>query len=472
MADAPWRHTRNMADEMSRPPQLGVSRPLRGVADLELLIDYVLGTSPNNETNWLEWKRGLDLSTPAGRFEVSRHILGFGNRHPDRAGINMGGCAYLVLGAEPGNLVGQPSIDPADLQAGLQAYVSHDGPQWSPVWIPRNGLDVLVITVEPPQWGDRIHTLEKGFDGSQAGEIFVRRVGSTNPRSPAEMAMLQERLLRQPSNPVQVDVQSIGPALLALDLCGSAKNEWGEAERSRLLVPLADAERQAAPKAAATHPSVAAALNIDKALAPLHPTARTWGSMIDPETRTPDQYRQEVDAYLDECQQALPGAAAAAFARAQLAWLRLTLVNPTDTNVPSVKLDVAFDGPVFTFDFDPDDELPRPPRMWGPQANRFFGPSVDLALPNFGAIAPVAPLGFRTRNPGSTEVDYDPVDLRPRATVKLPKVPILVSSEAGSTITGAWRATSKGFDGVVEDTVTIPVAGAITPLELLPSHEG
>ena len=52
----------------------------RGVDDLEQLVTHIHTANPQNETDWLEWKIGLDLSAAEGRFEASKHI--FGIRQP------------------------------------------------------------------------------------------------------------------------------------------------------------------------------------------------------------------------------------------------------------------------------------------------------------------------------------------------------------------------------------------------------
>ena len=61
------------------------------------LVRYVLAANTKNETDWLEWKVGVDLSKPEGRFDVAKQVLGFANRDPNRAALNAGGCAYVVL---------------------------------------------------------------------------------------------------------------------------------------------------------------------------------------------------------------------------------------------------------------------------------------------------------------------------------------------------------------------------------------
>lgn len=119
---------------VDHPLGLDITRVLRGVVDLAGLVRYIVATNPKNETDWLEWKGPLDLSTADHRFSVSKQILGFSNRDPDRSAAHAGGCAYVVLGAEPAHLTGQSPMDPADLEAGLRRYIGVDGPAWTPVW--------------------------------------------------------------------------------------------------------------------------------------------------------------------------------------------------------------------------------------------------------------------------------------------------------------------------------------------------
>jgi hypothetical protein len=103
---------------------LDLGRPLRGVEQLAALVAHVHRAHPKNETDWLEWKTGLDLTSAAGRFEVARQILGFANRDPDVARRHAGGLAYLILGIEPGNPCGQSLIDNADLTASIGRVTS------------------------------------------------------------------------------------------------------------------------------------------------------------------------------------------------------------------------------------------------------------------------------------------------------------------------------------------------------------
>jgi hypothetical protein len=163
---APLAHTGG-DDDVVGTAQFGPYAPPSGRRGLEQLVAYVYGADPKNETDWLEWKTGLDLASGKGRFDASRHILGFSNRAPGAARRHAAGLAFLVLGVEPGNASGQAPMDPADLTAGIRTYVGTQGPVWAPLWITLEGVSVLVFTIEAPQPGDSIHSLQKAFDGCE-----------------------------------------------------------------------------------------------------------------------------------------------------------------------------------------------------------------------------------------------------------------------------------------------------------------
>jgi hypothetical protein len=121
------------------------------------------------------------------------------NRRPEQAAVNAQGCAYLIMGAEPGSLPGITPIDPSQLDQGVQPYLGPDGPARSPQYVQEATATVLVITVECPELGSRIFTLEKAFtrnDGKTylAGTVFVRHPGRTIQAEPGDMRSLEHRL--------------------------------------------------------------------------------------------------------------------------------------------------------------------------------------------------------------------------------------------------------------------------------------
>src|SRR4051794_22029323 len=83
---------------------LDTTRALRTLPELRALVEAVRDAPRSEpETDALEWKRGLDLASKAeDRFNLARHVLGMGNRTPVVASRTFEGCAYLLVGVEPG----------------------------------------------------------------------------------------------------------------------------------------------------------------------------------------------------------------------------------------------------------------------------------------------------------------------------------------------------------------------------------
>jgi hypothetical protein len=96
------------------------SRLLRTPHELASLVSAIAAASPNDETDWLEWKSGMDLGQRETQVTIARHILGMANRRVADARSHAGGCGYLVIGAEPGSISGVAEIDPADLDQAVQ----------------------------------------------------------------------------------------------------------------------------------------------------------------------------------------------------------------------------------------------------------------------------------------------------------------------------------------------------------------
>ena len=124
------------------------------------------------------------------------------NRPVTVAAAAFEGVGYVIVGAEPGALKGQKVPDSAELVNALRRYTGHGFPLWDPRTVSVDGVDVLVITVEPPRDGDRIAILQKDYQAPQPkerqvpeGTVFVRRPGATERASRVELEMLQDRLI-------------------------------------------------------------------------------------------------------------------------------------------------------------------------------------------------------------------------------------------------------------------------------------
>lgn len=102
-----------------------------------------------------------DLTSHEASFAISRAILGFANRMPSVAAAQFEGAAYIVVGAEPGSLLGQDVPDSAEVANAIGRYTGQGFPFWDGRTISVDGANVYVVTVEPPRDGDRIALLQK-----------------------------------------------------------------------------------------------------------------------------------------------------------------------------------------------------------------------------------------------------------------------------------------------------------------------
>ena len=465
---------------MTSAAEIDTTRPFRSMPRLVELVRYVLATSADNETDWIEWKCGIDLSKAPGRFAVGKQILGFGNRDPRRATNHAGGCAFVVLGAEPGNLAGQHPMDPSRVEAAIRPYVGIDGPAWLPQTVRINGTDVLVITVEPPHWGDPIHTLRKEYrpkegGGAKDGEVFVRRPGGTHPATSGELEMLQRRLLSRPAEGLEVLVQSVGDPIPRVDLREDAVNAWLSAERQRLLAPIEAAGNERLSRDSAIAGSH---MGDDEAPGIVEEVRRSGidvnrlqemsaGNALLAEDRTPDEYRAEVEEYLAAAAERVKVCAFNRFPDVVNVPLALHVVNTGDRNLESVEIVVSFSGAVLTHHEEYDVEMPVPPRVWGPRPKRNLASALgslsrpylpDLVMPDFD------PPGYTATNTGSTTIEFEPFDLRPHKKYDLDEVPLLVGAQLTGSITGSWTGTAKNRDGRGEGSITVPLADSVVSI--------
>lgn len=452
---------------MNSSADLDTKAAFRGFARLEALVRFVLDPV-GDETNWLEWKCGIDPLKAEGRFAIARTILGFANRLPDRAALHAEGCAFMVLGAEPGNLAGQVSIDPSTIEQGLRSYLGTDGPQWQPQNVSIDGVNVMVLTVEPPKWGDTIHTLRKEFQnqgvGGNDGAVFVRRGSSTCLASSAELAALQMRLLRKVADPVALVLESIGEPLTRSKFDRATFERWCADERQRLSEPLeAPLPIRAAPNSTLGRADKESVLGAA--------AARSVASVMStPEDRTPEQYRDEVEQYLKAAESAAVHVAFSSNKNRTKTPLRVRVSNPTERNLESVAVTIRFAGAVAAVR-EPDATLPPPPRSWGPRPlewmsghSEYFAASLRRSTELSRILSDRSSLrgDYAVNEEGdATVISFDSFDLRPYASYELPPVHLIVGERMKGSMTGTWSGTTKNRDGLAEGTIHVQLADTV-----------
>ncbi|PPF32645.1 hypothetical protein C5E05_19260 [Pseudoclavibacter sp. AY1H1] len=195
-----------------------------------------MGADKGDESRSIEWKSGYaNILSADASFAIARAILGLANRPVDVAASAFEGVGYVVVGAEPGTLLGQVVPDSAEVLNALRRYTGHGSPLWDQRLVDVEGTEVLVITVEPPRVGDRIALLQKGFQPAKGpliaeGTIFVRQPGATERGSRSEIEMLQDRLLAGANTAERERVSKRNEQIRdAVVECVAAAHRWSRA---------------------------------------------------------------------------------------------------------------------------------------------------------------------------------------------------------------------------------------------------
>lgn len=360
--------------------------------------------------------------------------LGFGNRTVFAAQQQFEGSAYLVAGVEPGNVVGAPVVDPADIDDQLSKYILPGQPRWSPAYVTVDGKPILILTIEAPRAGDPIFALQKGYDVAPAGRVYVRRHGKTEEAGPADLRALEARgQAARPKVELLVTRAAETNVLRGASFTKEDLAQWLAREQQRLAIP-PDPPRR--PYDYITS----------------FPASERF---LSSETRSKDRYTQEVGAYLARAHRRWLALVAIATVRDELAPIDLQIVNPTDRNFEGVEVVVELPDKLMvwmsTDDVEATLKAPSPPKLWG--THRI----TDI----FPDVAP----RVRVRNDeveregDSRRVRFLARHVRPGETVRLPLIYLTLPAEmAGQELDIRWRLTSTGVDGWREGEITFAVA--------------
>ena len=356
------------------------SRAFRSPLEVTALVQAIIGASPNDESDWVEWKNGaLMLGQKTAYFAIARHTLGMANRLPESAALHAEGCGYIVIGAEPGQYQGVTEVDPADLDAGIRPYLGSDGPRWSAQYVrpEPNGGPVLVVTVEPPRRGDPIFTLRKEFERYLAGAIFVRGPGRTDQAAPGDVQRLADRYAAA-NNSITLHVRPTGAddsLSIPLDADHTSVFEaWEVRARAELLSP-------------SPPPESTSSFSL----------ADTFRRNLDEEQ---EKYQAEVDRYLKECRTCYLTTVATLIAQDSDKLARLSLVNTSDRNYTDIRIEIRIQARLIYIQ-DPDKlakiprrpEIPRVPGERGIRQSTSFPYSIYGDFPSVAKkpLVPVVP---------------------------------------------------------------------------------
>ncbi|MEV0382873.1 hypothetical protein [Nonomuraea sp. NPDC050643] len=428
----------------------------RNHAELKKLVEAVRSASMADETFWLEWKSDLDLnpeekSDKSGRAHIARAIIGFANRIPDRVSGFVEGYGFLLAGVSPEDMNGVEQHDITELVRWIQPYVG-DVIRWQPTYVEAEGengiVSILVITVDPPRWGDPIHCMRKQAPSPQPGKsipeaaIFVRRTnGTTDRATAADIDALGERLTRRTPS-LNLNLKILSGAATPVTCPEDEVSSWlGILEKEAL-----ESLREHQQRTKRSLMFKASAIYVDP--------------FEIPEERSPEQYKEDVKDYLAECRAKLPEAINET-AAAILEPVVLRLTNLTDTPLLSVQVVLHIPGDVRAL--EPEEALhveneaflqalPSQPR-YGPTRSPLLG---ALSQGYAGIRHVQAGPSIEIDNSGSALIHLSPVDLRPGRYVDLDPFVLVTGADSGESITAEWTATSINMDGSVTGQMPIP----------------
>jgi hypothetical protein len=461
------------------------------------LVRAVVAARSSDEGSWLEWKSRLDLGSAEGKASLARAVIGMANRSEAVAAAHCEGRGFVVIGAQPGEVVGMAELDPAVTEARIRPYLGEDGPRWHPHWVEVNGATVLVVEVAAPRTGDLVHHIRKDGPGVQSGNIFIRRGATTVPPNAAELSALLARATSKPAIG-GVRVEMAGPSELSpVDFSTRAIDIWLDHERDRCLASLRAHQRAQShgprhlgnfgtpgggtgvgfPEAAdlaqrkldgeTLTEAEQAQLDLasEGAGAALAGIARTLGKLTrwEAETRTAEQYTAQVDAYIASCRTRLPQVARLGAAE-HLSPARFVVSNDTDDNFPEIVVTLHLEGDVEAVTpnrrASNEGRLPRVPDPFGPREVSRLGGGLDFARfvrPSFDyehLMGDIGRPGVDIENGGSATLTFSQVDLRPgQRKVALAPVVLLAHGEPGTEVRGSWQATSSGVPGIARGDV-------------------
>ena len=415
---------------------LDTSRDFRSVEELAQLVKAISEATPDaSEPDWLEWKREGDLKDRKWHARIAKVIAGFANRDPGVASRQAGGCAYLVIGAEPQNVAGVEPVDNAELSAGVSRFV-RSSVRWNPQYIWFKGQQVLVITVEPPNYGDPITAIltEYGTGGRNSrvvgrGDVFIRHSGSTGLATQDDYDMLAKRYAAVREQLTGITVDTVGTVSAVPVAYGTEEIEaWCQQRRESYPQPIE------------------------------WPGGKLFGRPID--NRSISEYMAEVDAYIAKAASLLPRAAhAVAIDDHGAPGMTLRLTNGTERNYAAVRVQVTIEADVSAYLSAEEARplMPSPPLKWGSDTGITF--PATRPVETFPPPSRVEIREPDIDNSNPTTVVFDDVDLRPRESVELDPIHLVTTDTLAETAVSAWwTATSSSVDNVARGEFPIEVS--------------
>lgn len=431
------------------------------------------------ERHYLELKGPADLDSKVNRQKVAKFILGAANRTPERAAEAFEGYGVMVIGITNEGVRGIPPIEMLTLSQVVQPFLGAAGPRWDivRVSVPTTDRQVIVVLVDPPRAGDPIYFCRENGEGLQSGRVYYRADGETREARADEMDQLVARANAVVQAPVDLAVSILG-SVTSLRVDNELLEEYIARKREQLL--------NALPRPVPEEPRLPAVTGLAGAqLAALRAAgqAGALSSMVqtEPEKRTEEQYKSEVDRWTSAFRASWPRAVEL-FAAHVLDTNEVRVINRSTTFLHGVQITLHLEGavealsPEYAANDDPqwrDIGLPKPPRKWGPIV-RDWGLNLTNSIDAARAVASSFNGGGVSNetlwtNGGSVDVRVDVGDLRPEATYESADDEAVLVLRGGliEAVKGTWRATIEGYDRVFAGELQVDVNQSVTVAQLL-----
>jgi hypothetical protein len=407
------------------------------------IVEQVHQTPGLQETNYLEWKSGYDLSKRAGAAATARQLIGMANRDGARVAGHADGHAYVLIGVEPSSVPGVPQWDASDIENWLARFVGPDL-RYDVHYVPHEGKDVLFLTVDAERDGDPIYCLLKDSQDPvskktlTAGTIYVRHGANTEPATPEDLRRLTARASAIPTTTLDLRVELdpsrisvIDPQLLTKEHRDGVLSSW----RSQM--------RAALPK---------------KETGPFAPL-----SLMRPigESRSESEYISEVEAYVQAAkaqQHIWCGMMARQWLKAGRSILDVSVVNDSEENYENTVIELTVSLPrmcVYLESREVEEvmRLPDEPRKWGESLFHSVAPNVKL-----GQKEPEPEIERTGEN--ETLVRYPELRVRPHTTHPLQALALALGPPlAGTVVPVRWRVTASNAKGDQAGEVELKVPG-------------
>jgi len=456
--------------------ELDINAPIRSASRQRELVEAIYkAPASEQETEWLEWKTEVDLKRPRWRAEIARQVLGMANRDPSTAAQWADGCGFILLGVAPGQWVGSPVYDNAQIEDWLIPYVgrSPNAPQWASSYVSIDDKDVLLITVEAPRQGDPIWPCRSSYmadvdHGEQKSasvyeRVYVRHRAKTVEANSDDYQMLSTRAAGASVKRLTgVAVEVGGGSAVCIDHRADTVDAWLQTERRRLEPPVDESAHASDPTALDT-----------RALAGVSQFLDLVGST---DTRSRVQYDKEVDAYLAEADKYIALFMMAEAQRRELGRVRIAVRNNTDEPINGLQVKVTISAS----------------NAWAVESNEFAKVSFPTRPAEFGAVAPrsnylgldplsyanllgqkIVPIGrgisIRHEEGQGYIVTYDQIDLLARSSHTFDEMYVFATNvtDAGGTLEATWEARAKSLSHVLPGTLAIPVSSVVPSIDEL-----